>query len=1306
MEKIFNLPPLKESHEIQSGHEIPIPREAGIWIPDTNASFLEKIANCLQVQNLNPSYSEVVSIPDVWAQIDVFKSALFDNKHPLHTQAVNEWRGFLALFGLSLYHDLPISTNEIKISSIKDKHNSFIEVLLKSKPTEKLSNLHDWDELAIILYNEKPIGMIVPTTLISPGSEYYKAFETPTQWHYEDNERFIWDPCKSSKLSQAEFKALAFYVDGLIKSIAEESEKIYDEIFEDILSSLQGLLKSYLKDLNRKIVDANNDWQKSFEKVTNTEISIPPKKFYQSLKLVPVMSDEEARKCESDTILKPRKEITEQLSVIIIDPELEQVLGRPANNITIWTTYTLDLINNLVDKKQNHKLDELAKKMNNENYATIYSDAFFTKHFFRLKDGKVLHHPKGFEEYILPLTPLALFFFSPEELKKNLLIRNLPEKNSVEVSLRMFLTSTDGKKERYHYKKVYSNDNDEGKIVEINKPTTTVIWPDFIFDEWKNYYVYHSGRISNQIFYLNPFSASIAKDTIESMKTSDIIKNLKNNVNIENLSNIKKIELNDHPEDYKELLWFQTLPEAMICNASKSVLEEDIQFYDSDEKEIAGLLLFPVLNKITKKSNNYIVGIDFGTTNTCIFWKKEDSSYINKMEFSSRTKSFFEIQNTTEKLLLETELEQELIPTQNSNSMKIPFLTLLMDRDIYEKYHQMKNNERIPLLSTRIYFVEEIERALKDACSNERSVHFGLKWDITREAKERIEYFLSQLALQSLAELATKGISPNNVKWRFSYPAAFTQERLVNFKRCFQGAIQNVIDPKRKSHVQAPEMRLESLASALYFQDTNKGYFTQSVITLDIGGGTSDISIWQSEKLIWQSSVKLAGQDILIKFLSKRKEAVRYFKVADDISIKNIPIEKEKAALEIIVNNKRFREKLEEDFSVISEEELIKEMGLLSEFCIAGILYYIGSLLVHLNSKNKFDLDIPLSTLSVCICGRGSLIIKRFIYDNQDKVEKLKLLLKQTSGFKGEVKIEFSDSPKTEVAYGLLVDGYINKNDIKGQAEKSEVYPLENMYEGGVLLNDAQPPDINNLNNEWKVEELKVTQFFIDKYINIFKHKIPFNNKIIRAILDKVNDQLNQKREQLQKDSESYADKSLMKIEPLFTIVLRELIHYYAEHGIKGMKGKTSRASTKKISYPNGKTIEVLLNKYHQCINSGDIDNFISDYKVKFVELSNLRDRGIQSTIPPEFNYPVDESNSQFWLIYLNDEKVNILIPAYQIYKSKSALTSSGGRGSAKWFTSIYEIKQGNSYEILKPAIFDEKNKKISKSGKMLLPIK
>ena len=42
----------------------------------------------------------------------------------------------------------------------------------------------------------------------------------------------------------------------------------------------------------------------------------------------------------------------------------------------------------------------------------------------------------------------------------------------------------------------------------------------------------------------------------------------------------------------------------------------------------------------------------------------------------------------------------------------------------------------------------------------------------------------------------------------------------------------------------------ESISSALYFAEGQKTAFTENVVTIDIGGGTSDLSIWQNLNLI------------------------------------------------------------------------------------------------------------------------------------------------------------------------------------------------------------------------------------------------------------------------------------------------------------------------------------------------------------------------------------------------------------------------------------------------------------------------
>ena len=61
----------------------------------------------------------------------------------------------------------------------------------------------------------------------------------------------------------------------------------------------------------------------------------------------------------------------------------------------------------------------------------------------------------------------------------------------------------------------------------------------------------------------------------------------------------------------------------------------------------------------------------------------------------------------------------------------------------------------------------------------------------------------------------------------------------------------------------------ESLSTALYFIAEQRAYMVQNAITIDIGGHTSDISIWQSRNLVWRNSLEVAGRHIFIDYLKQ-----------------------------------------------------------------------------------------------------------------------------------------------------------------------------------------------------------------------------------------------------------------------------------------------------------------------------------------------------------------------------------------------------------------------------------------------------
>ena len=142
-----------------------------------------------------------------------------------------------------------------------------------------------------------------------------------------------------------------------------------------------------------------------------------------------------------------------------------------------------------------------------------------------------------------------------------------------------------------------------------------------------------------------------------------------------------------------------------------------------------------------------------------------------------------------------------------------------------------------------------------------------------------------------MAEAFCNGVEVDNLDWLFSYPEAFSPDQLRSFKKLFASSVNKILDPTGESPKQFNiKYKSESLTSALYFASHKEATFTESVITIDIGGQTSDVSIWQSRKLLWRSSVQIAGRHILIDYLSKNIDLIKDISIEDKIIDDSYPL--------------------------------------------------------------------------------------------------------------------------------------------------------------------------------------------------------------------------------------------------------------------------------------------------------------------------------------------------------------------------------------------------------------------------------
>ena len=210
---------------------------AGRW-EKRDSGELGRISEGLDVTPPKVASAEVDSIPSMWARPLLFEMALYDTRHPMHKRILGEWRGLLAMLALKEWGDFPLTTERIEITNTKNPPDAedFLRALQKLLPKDTLDTKTTWETLNLILFNDKPIGITSPTTLVCTSVSCFGRI-SGVPWF---NERFLDDPVP--KLNSFEKEAVA----GWLKHLYGHTQDLPDS---KIKANLRGLLHSFIEDL-------------------------------------------------------------------------------------------------------------------------------------------------------------------------------------------------------------------------------------------------------------------------------------------------------------------------------------------------------------------------------------------------------------------------------------------------------------------------------------------------------------------------------------------------------------------------------------------------------------------------------------------------------------------------------------------------------------------------------------------------------------------------------------------------------------------------------------------------------------------------------------------------------------------------------------------------------------------------------------------------------------------------------------------------------------------------------------------------
>ena len=448
--------------------------------------------------------------------------------------------------------------------------------------------------------------------------------------------------------------------------------------------------------------------------------------------------------------------------------------------------------------------------------------------------------------------------------------------------------------------------------------------------------------------------------------------------------------------DNTKITRISDFPKAMVCTYT------DVNTLKNEE---AGILLISAQDS-QQGAATWDIGIDFGTSGTTVYRQDTSETTPEPMSFDDR---LLQIANSTP--ANRTKVYQQFF---SSRSEETPFFSL------FQQHPNSRNKSQAgikldPLLDGRIYFVENYKL--------EENVVSNLKWSPDPEDRIRTQAFIEQICLQCAAEAIHNDVK--TINWYFSYPLAFSDAD----KAAFRTICSNATNACAITGIQKGEVTFESesIATANFFAGRFGG-FADGAVCIDIGGETSDISIWQDGTLYWQTSIRFAGRNIFLDLIRHNPDFLKKFKVPDDViqTLKNTSkSDKFYGQADTWINAWINDSKggLENLFATYGGQIKDTPFIPLIALGISGLLYYVGLILNYLAENKGFAPTMP----NIYIGGNGSRILHWLANGNftQDSVNKkyLKNIILAASGFDPNAIFEFqiTPQPKHEAAAGLVV---------------------------------------------------------------------------------------------------------------------------------------------------------------------------------------------------------------------------------------------------------------------------------------------
>ena len=963
----FFLPKLREGGGTQEGIDIK-PGAVGNWDRQSRIAF-QHVASSLEVPSAGRDVKSVSSIPDMWARPLSMEMALHNRRYPIRAQMIEQWQGMLAAIALAEVRGFPIKAMLVELEAEQEKGDAFARSLYELRPSTQnclysLNGRHPWQDIYVFLWNGRSVGMSSPSTLVCPAEEGNWA---GLPWWSGGRLRSPVAPV--NHLNADEKSQLRQWLE-----IVRQELNPSGEIVGKAVNEMTGLLGEFQASLGSSSTQS-------------LKLSNNPRFFGVNIVQGPLRALNtpiQAIPQESSVRVMPSVGKTPSQDLLLI-PDAYQIMREwrePAQSIWIHGAINLAALKP-EDVPRTGDVPRWGVKCLQEADVFLPELSFITQ--AGAFPGGLL--PKGIEflmEFyegrsitpLLPINPLLMDYLTPEDLVSMLQIQRIDQASGpqVEFILDLRLSGVKGKDGVYRMVKAYPLKK-ENAIAQI---PVVELWPNFRSETWKEYYA----------FSYDP-----------SLETFQIhFANAKINHSFKGIGSMHYAGGSSFPDTNSNLQVAQLseFPSYLDCR-------------NKSQQQLGIILLKTPPEVGTTTGIPWTVGVDFGTSFTHVYLERNHT--VEALEVEAL---HFQVTNSD----IQTR-PPALFEYFIANKMELPLSTVLTTRGA--------KDDKVPILDGRILIPRDLG-SFKPTTDD--WIRTNLKWASVNLNFNRL--FLKHLMLQIAAQAAAS--NARSIQWSISYPSAFSRSDRNTYVKTWRELCEEIKETTGINQI-APSQdnpryyRTESLAVAQYFADYElTGRKTQLDLVrsscIDIGGGTSDISIWENNKLLHQCSIQFAGKELFSQFVQLNPGFLeRQFRTPID-EWRKLRGFQFYVKLDILLRRES-EGWLKNRRDIVAEEPEFRGLMQLMTLGIAGLYYYVGILLKVLHQEGK---SRKADITPVFVGGNGSRFLNWLAEGGEftrycEVNDLLSAILSHGSGFEDtHEKTALSPLPKHEVACGLVLE--------------------------------------------------------------------------------------------------------------------------------------------------------------------------------------------------------------------------------------------------------------------------------------------